>query len=235
MCKTGKPLKLFKIDTHLCITFLWKLLWPQIEKKKTNNWFISTSLFQVIHFLVLKNCTYIHNFKDLVKLISLCRGHELCSHRLFGLKNAQYLFPQYISKFTEVMNDHIKNLLLVSLRSSYFIFFNDKTQYITSAVYRNFGYNGRVAEHFIGIYPISKVVVTCLSAENIMAPLEKIFIDLSINIKKARLACMVTTNVNSGDCGGLKWYLANIAPMLLWVGCGNHKLALSFKHLLQCY
>ena len=94
------------------------------------------------------------------------------------------------------MNDHIKNLLLVSLRSSYFIFFNDKTQYITSA--------GRVAEHFIGIYPISKVVVTCLSAENIMAPLEKIFIDLSINIKKARLACMVTTNVNSGDCGGLK-------------------------------
>ena len=70
---------------------------------------------------------HIHNFKDLVKLISLCGGHEMCSHLLFGLKNAQYLFPQYISKFTEVMNDQIKNLLLVSLRSSYFIFFNDKT------------------------------------------------------------------------------------------------------------
>ena len=67
-----------------------------------------------------------------------------------------------------------------------------------------------------------------------MVPLEKIF-DLSINIKKSRLTCMVTTNVNSGDCGGLKWYLANIAAMVLWKGCGNHKLALSFKHLLQCY
>ena len=59
-----------------------------------------------------------------------------------------------------------------------------------------------------------------------MASSEKIFTDLSIDLKKARFACMDTTNVNSGDCGGLKQYLANTVPMLLWVGCGYHKLAL---------
>ena len=35
-----------------------------------------------------------------------------------------------------------------------------------------------------------------------------------------------TTNVNSRDCRGLKQCSANTVPMLLWVGCGNHKLAL---------
>ena len=33
----------------------------------------------------------------------------------------------------------------------------------------------------------------------------------------------------------MKRYLANTIPMLLWVGCGNHKLALCFKHLLPHY
>ena len=135
------------------------------------------------------------------------------------------------------MNDRNENSLLALLRLSYFTFFNDEMQDITSveqmAVYGSFEHNG-VAEHFIGIYPISKVVGTSLSAEN-MASLKKNLIDLSVDIKKAKFACMDTTNVNSGDRGGLKRYLANTVPMLLWVGCGNHKPALCFKHLLPRY
>ena len=60
----------------------------------------------------------------------------------FGPKNAQYMSLKYISKFTEIMNDHTENLLLASLRSSYFTFFNDETQGIMSveqmAVYGSF-------------------------------------------------------------------------------------------------
>ena len=59
------------------------------------------------------------------------------------------------------MNDRNENSLLALLRLSYFTFFNDEMQDITSveqmAVYGSFEHNG-VAEHFIGIYPISKVV-----------------------------------------------------------------------------
>ena len=33
---------------------------------------------------------------------------------------------------------------------------------------------------------------------------------------------------NSGERGGLKQYLKNKIPHLIWVGCGNHKLALCF-------
>ena len=89
---------------------------------------IKTLLFQVLHFLALKNWAYTHIFKDLVQLISQCGGDGLRNHLLFGPKNAQYMSLKYISKFTEIMNDHTENLLLASLRSSYFTFFNDETQ-----------------------------------------------------------------------------------------------------------
>ena len=101
-------------------------------KKTANNRFVLKLLFRVLHFLVLKNWAYTHNFKDLVELISQCGGHELRSYLLFGPKNVRYMSPKNISKFVEVMHDHIENLLLVSLRSSYFTFLNEETQDITS-------------------------------------------------------------------------------------------------------
>ena len=48
---------------------------------------------------------------------------------------------------------------------------------------------------------------------------------------------MDTTNVNSGEKNGLKRHLEHKVPLLKWIGCNNHKLALTFKHLippLQC-
>ena len=56
-------------------------------KKTTNNRFVIKLLFRVLHFLVLKNWAYIHNFKGLMKFISQCEGHKLHNHLLFGPKN----------------------------------------------------------------------------------------------------------------------------------------------------
>ena len=66
-----------------------------------------------------------------------------------------------------------------------------------------------------------------------MKYLEEDFQDQSVDLTRARFACMDTTNVNSGERGGLKWYLKSTIPHLIWVGCGNHKLSLCFKHLLN--
>ena len=44
---------------------------------------------------------------------------------------------------------------------------------------------------------------------------------------------MDNTNVNLGSRGGLKRYILHKIRMALWVGCGNHKLALCFKHLFK--
>ena len=41
-----------------------------------------------------------------------------------------------------------------------------------------------------------------------------------------------TTNVNSGERNGLKRLLKHLIPLASWIGCGNHKVALCFKHLL---
>ena len=43
---------------------------------------------------------------------------------------------------------------------------------------------------------------------------------------------MDTTNTNSGEKGGLKPFLEFLVPNLAWIGCGSHKLALCFTHLL---
>ena len=44
---------------------------------------------------------------------------------------------------------------------------------------------------------------------------------------------MDTTNKNSGEQFGLKQLLKDAVPLGNWVGCGNHKVALCFKHLLN--
>ena len=132
------------------------------------------SLFWVLHFLVLKNWTYTHNFnKNLVELISQCGGGELCNHLLSGPKNAQYMSPKHNSKFIEIMIDHIENLFrLTLLRSSYLTSFNDKTQDMTSVeqmtVYRSFEDSSGVADHFLGIYSIKKVAGSSFVSFNLI-------------------------------------------------------------------
>ena len=46
---------------------------------------------------------------------------------------------------------------------------------------------------------------------------------------------MDTTNVNSGTKNGLKRHLELKVPLLKWIGCNNHKLALTFKHLIPSF
>ena len=98
--------------------------------------------------------------------------------------------------------------------------------------YAAFDYDNVVSEHFVGLIPFSKEVGTHLSAVNIMEVLERFFVNMDIPIKNARFACMDTTNVNSGEKTGLKRLLEHDIPLLKWIGCNNHKLALCFKHLI---
>ena len=71
-----------------------------------------------------------------------------------------------------------------------------------------------------------------MSAANILQALEKYLEKIEVPIKNARFFMMDTTNVNSGEKGGLKRLLKHVIPMAAWIGCGNDKVALCFKHLL---
>ena len=68
-----------------------------------------------------------------------------------------------------------------------------------------------------------------------MSALENFFVKNDINLKQARVVCMDTTNVNSGEKNGLKRHLVHKVPLLKWIGCKNHKLALTFKHLIPSF
>ena len=46
---------------------------------------------------------------------------------------------------------------------------------------------------------------------------------------------MDTTNVNFGEKNELKRYLEHKVPLLKWIGYNNHKLALTFKHLISSF
>ena len=47
--------------------------------------------------------------------------------------------------------------------------------------------------------------------------------------------CMGTTNVTSSKYSGLKRLLNHAVPLDNWVGCGNQKVNLCFKHLLNYF
>ena len=79
------------------------------------------------------------------------------------------------------------------------------------------------------------MVVTTLSAENIIKVLVEYFERIEVSISNSRFSCMDTTNVNSGEKKGLKRLLQLEVPLLVWIGCANHKLAHCFKHLIGEY
>ena len=188
--------------------------------------------------LIKKNWAHSHNFKSIVELVAACDGEKIKKHLLHAPQNANYISPEYISNYIQIMNDHIKLPLLASLRTfGPFTFFNDETSDVTTTeqmtIYATFNYQGTIKEHYTGIIPISKLVGTELSAPNIMKALIKFFDEINVPITQARFFCMDNTNVHSGSRGGLKRYILHEIPMALWVGCGNHKLGLCFKHLLK--
>jgi hypothetical protein len=177
--------------------------------------------------MIRKNWAYTHNFQDVVKLVAECGGNEIQTHLLTAPKNATYLSPEYVSKMIEIMADYVKQPLHSTLKTGNYTFYSDETTDITSieqfSVYATFCINNIVSEHFIGLIPISKEVGALLTAPNIMAAIEKFFLKRSIPLRNARFACMDTTNVNSGERGGLKRYLEHNVPLLRWIGCNNHK------------
>ena len=109
----------------------------------------------------------------------------------------------YLQKDIQIMDDYLKIPLLVSFKSEHFAFFNSVTQDITSikqlAVYEAFEYERKIREHIIGILPVSQMLQTTLSAENIMKVLEEYFEGMGVTISNSCFSCRDTTNVNSGE------------------------------------
>ena len=139
--------------------------------------------------MIIKNWGYTNNFQNVVKLVSDCRGNKVKTQLISSPKNAICTSSQYIGKFVKVFDVYIKLPLLASLRENHFTFFSDETQDITSveqmAVYATFEHHGVIAEHFVFIYLLSKVVRTSLSAADIMKSLEEYFQDQSVDLMRA--------------------------------------------------
>ena len=87
---------------------------------------------------------------------------------------------------------------------------------------------------FIGLIPTSKEGGPHLSAVNMFA-IENLFVKNEINLQQACFVCLDTTNVNFGEKSGLKRHLEHKVPSLKLIGCNNHKLALTFKHLMPSF
>ena len=226
----------------------WTDVWKRLEEATLSkeisvtatNCFVIKSFFRITWLLIKKNRAHSYNFKSIVEVVAACGREEIQKHLLHAPRKANYMSHEYISKYIQIIDDHIKLPLLASLRTSGpFTFFNNETSQISNftmseqmTIYATFNYQGTIKEHYVGIIPISKLVGTELSAPNIMKALIKVFDKINILITQARFSCMDNTNVNSGSHGGLKKYILH-KMMALWVGCGNHKLALCFEPLLK--
>ena len=97
------------------------------------NQFVIKSFFRITWLLTKKNWAHSHNFKSIVELVAACGGEEIKKHLLHAPQNANYMSPEYISKYIQIMDDHIKLPLLTSLSSSGpFTFFNNETSHVTT-------------------------------------------------------------------------------------------------------
>ena len=212
------------------------------ETKRQNNRFIFKCFFKTTFLMIRKNWEHSHNSRDVVELVADCGAKEISSHLLTAPKNAKYLSPLYVSKYTETtetMSNYMKQPLLENMHSNLYSFYTDETSDVTSveqlAIYATLLRNRSISEHFIGLMPISKEVRAHLSPVNITSALENLFVKNDINLQQARFVCMDITNVNSGAKNGLKRHLEHKVPLLKWIGCNNHKLALTFKHLIPSF
>ena len=133
----------------------------------------------------------------------------------------------------------MKQPLLENMQSNLYSFYTDERSDVTSieqlATCATFLRNQSISKHLIGLISISKEVGANLSAANIMPALGHFFVKNEIKLQLACFVCMDTTNINSGEKNGLKRYLERKVPLLKWIGCNNHKLALTFKHLLLSF
>ena len=68
-----------------------------------------------------------------------------------------------------------------------------------------------------------------------MFAIENLFVKNEVNLQQACFVCLDTTNVNFGEKSGLKRHLEHKVPSLKLIGCNNHKLALTFKHLMPSF
>ena len=122
--------------------------------KLSNARFFIKSFFNIMCTLVMRNWAHTCNFKELVELISKCESKELKTHLLTAAGNANYMSPEYISKYISIMNDYIKNPLIKSLAEQEFTFFTDETVTIEQlAVYAAFENQGIIKEHLLALFP----------------------------------------------------------------------------------
>ena len=103
-------------------TNIWKLLQEaslsQEVQKTSINRFVIKCFFRVTHLLIIQKWAHTSNFKNVVELIADFGGDEVKTHLLNAPGNVMYLSPLYISKYIDIMNSYIKELLLASLRCS---------------------------------------------------------------------------------------------------------------------
>ena len=180
---------------------VWKMmqyasLASEVQKTQTNR-FILKSFFRITWVFISKNWAHTHNFKTLADLVSACGGKELQTHLLISPKNATFMSPDFLPKYIQIMDEHLKIPLLASLKCRPFTFFSDETQETTSteqlAIYATFEHAGKIKVHFIGILPVSKLVGMMLSAQNIIKVLVEVFESIEVSISSCCFSCMDTT------------------------------------------
>ena len=92
-------------------------LWNQMNI----NWQICfQKFFWVASCLIKQGWAHSHNFENLVQLVSESGGKETQMHLLTSPKNATYLSPAYLAKYTSIMNEYTEVLLLKSLIKGHF-------------------------------------------------------------------------------------------------------------------
>ena len=111
---------------------------------------------------------------------------------------------------------------------------NNETQDNTSikqiTTYASLNHNGKNSEYYVGILPISKHIGSHFKITNYFHILQKYLENLEIPVSNTSVLWWTPQTSILEKREGWKDYFNTL--LLVWIGCGNYKVALCFKHLL---
>ena len=82
--------------------------------------------------MIIKTWANTHNFHDVVDLDANCSRKEISTHLIMAPKDVTYIFPEYISKYINIMAKFVKKPLHSTMSSNRFTTYSDETQDMTS-------------------------------------------------------------------------------------------------------
>ena len=147
-------------------------------------------------------------------------------------KNATYLSANTVVQFRKVISDWMKEETLEELKKcqDFSLLLNeltDESNRSEPCLQVRIVKKGELQNHFLELLQLRRG-----DALTIFETIIDFFEKNNVNLKRSRFAGMDGCTVMAGEHNGLKYRIGEVVPLVIYLHCRNHRLALCFAQLI---